>query len=56
MNQQQDHDGVWRQSVPLPFFGGVFRQWFQCWECKVKFRSEQEYRDHYRSDHPETIS
>ncbi len=58
--QQQDADGVWRQSIPLPFYSARWTwHWpfrvdaFLCMECKVKFRSEQAYRDHYRSDHPE---
>jgi hypothetical protein len=58
----QDADGVWRQAIPLPFYTSRWT-WrppflvdaFQCWTCRPAqtFATEQAYRDHYRSDHPE---
>ncbi len=58
--QQQDPDGVYRQAIPLSFYSA---RWtlrppflvdaFLCMECRVKFKTEKAYRDHYRSDHPE---
>ena len=58
--QQQDSDGVWRQSIPLPFYTSRFTIWwpflipaFKCMQCSTVFDTEQGYRDHYRSDHPE---
>lgn len=54
---QQDADGVWRQAIPLPFY--KWRWWgigglrYVCGKCFHPFTSEQAYRDHYRSDHPE---
>lgn len=57
--QQQDADGMWRQAIPLPFYTSRWTRWwpflipaFLCVECQHKFDTEQEYRDHYRSDHP----
>lgn len=61
--QQQDGDGVWRQAIPLPFYGARWtwrglRDVFICTECKppAKFATERAYRDHYRSDHPGVVS
>lgn len=53
-NMQQDADGQWRKSIPLPFYTrNVFgRCRYRCMECEHTFRTLQAYRDHYRPAHP----
>ena len=57
--QTLDPDGMWRKSIPLPFYSYMFswrfpflRKAHMCMDCKTKFSSEKAYQDHYRSDHP----
>lgn len=49
------HEGQWRPSVPLPFFGWLH---VQCWNCRKRFpgggmsgRGRHRYEEHYRREH-----
>lgn len=49
-NLQQDSDGLWRQSVPLPFYG--VRK--GC-HCGKKFWKESNYESHYINAHTDGL-
>jgi hypothetical protein len=47
-NFMQVEDGSWIEMIPLPYYG-----WFgrvKC-QCGQKYRSDEQYAIHYRSEH-----
>lgn len=53
--QQQLEDGTWVPAIPEPFWYRGLMTWFRlrpsCYQCRLIFKTREEYNDHYVKMH-----